>query len=101
VAVVTSGDPIRPIQAGTEPTATVLETALCGIDIYGHNGISVADIDNDGFDDLLFASPPGCRIVFIAIAAMEHSKTYGSLDLEFLKIQHALCSLTRNQGSRM
>ncbi len=30
-----------------------------GIDIYGHNGVSVADIDNDGFDDLYICQPAG------------------------------------------
>jgi tetratricopeptide (TPR) repeat protein/peroxiredoxin len=33
--------------------------AACGIDIYGHNGVSVADIDNDGFDDLYICQPAG------------------------------------------
>ncbi|HXM91129.1 MAG TPA: FG-GAP repeat protein, partial [Candidatus Dormibacteraeota bacterium] len=36
---------------GTDYWRTVLDGAS-GIDIYGHNGISVADIDGDGFDDL-------------------------------------------------
>ena len=31
----------------------------CGIDIYGHNGISVADIDGDGFDDVYICQPAG------------------------------------------
>ena len=30
-----------------------------GIDIYGHNGVSVADIDKDGFDDLYVCQPAG------------------------------------------
>ena len=34
-------------------------TALRGIDIYGHNGVSVADIDDDGFDDLYVCQPAG------------------------------------------
>jgi len=37
---------------------TVLDGA-CGIDIYGHNGVSVADIDNEGFDDLYICQPAG------------------------------------------
>jgi tetratricopeptide (TPR) repeat protein len=43
---------------GTDYWRTVLDGA-CGIDIYGHNGISVADIDNDGFDDLYICQPAG------------------------------------------
>jgi tetratricopeptide (TPR) repeat protein/peroxiredoxin len=31
----------------------------CGIDVYGHNGVSVADIDNDGFDDLYICQTAG------------------------------------------
>jgi len=37
---------------------TVLDGAS-GIDIYGHNGVSVADIDGDGFDDLYLCQPAG------------------------------------------
>jgi tetratricopeptide (TPR) repeat protein len=43
---------------GTDYWRTVLDGA-CGIDIYGHNGVSVADIDNDGFDDLYMCQPAG------------------------------------------
>jgi len=43
---------------GTDYWRTVLDGAT-GIDIYGHNGISVGDIDNDGFDDLYICQPAG------------------------------------------
>jgi len=43
---------------GSDYWRTVLDGA-CGIDIYGHNGISIADIDGDGFDDLYVCQPAG------------------------------------------
>jgi tetratricopeptide (TPR) repeat protein len=43
---------------GTDYWRTVLDGA-CGIDVYGHNGVSVADIDNDGLDDLYVCQPAG------------------------------------------
>ena len=43
---------------GADYWRTVLDVA-CGIDIYGHNGISVGDIDDDGFDDLYVCQPAG------------------------------------------
>ena len=43
---------------GSDYWRTVLDGA-CGIDIYGHNGVSVADFDNDGFDDLYICQPAG------------------------------------------
>jgi tetratricopeptide (TPR) repeat protein/peroxiredoxin len=43
---------------GTDYWRTVLDGAS-GIDIYGHNGVSVADIDEDGFDDLYVCQPAG------------------------------------------
>jgi tetratricopeptide (TPR) repeat protein/peroxiredoxin len=46
------------IKRGVDYWRTVLDGA-CGIDIYGHNGVSVADIDDDGFDDLYICQPAG------------------------------------------
>ena len=43
---------------GADYWRTVLDGA-CGIDIYGHNGISVGDIDNDGFDEVYICQPAG------------------------------------------
>ena len=43
---------------GVDYWRTVLDGA-CGIDIYGHNGVSAADIDGDGFDDLYVCQPAG------------------------------------------
>src|SRR5215469_5039305 len=43
---------------GTDYWQTVLDGA-CGIDIYGHNGVSVGDIDDDGHDDLYVCQPAG------------------------------------------
>jgi tetratricopeptide (TPR) repeat protein len=43
---------------GTDYWRTVLDSAS-GIDIYGHNGASIADIDGDGFDDLYICQPAG------------------------------------------
>ncbi len=43
---------------GVDYWRTILDGA-CGIDIYGHNGISVGDIDGDGFDDLYVCQPAG------------------------------------------
>jgi tetratricopeptide (TPR) repeat protein len=43
---------------GSDYWRTVLDGAS-GIDIYGHNGVSVADIDNNGFDDLYVCQPAG------------------------------------------
>jgi tetratricopeptide (TPR) repeat protein/peroxiredoxin len=46
------------LQHGTDYWRTILDGA-CGIDIYGHNGISVGDVDGDGFDDLYICQPGG------------------------------------------
>ncbi len=43
---------------GTDYWRTIIDGAA-GIDIYGHNGVSVADIDNDGYDDLYICQPAG------------------------------------------
>ena len=43
---------------GIDYWRTVLDGAT-GIDIYGHNGISAADIDGDGLDDLYVCQPAG------------------------------------------
>jgi tetratricopeptide (TPR) repeat protein len=43
---------------GTDHWRTVLDGAS-GIDIYGHNGVSVGDIDGDGLDDLYICQPAG------------------------------------------
>ncbi|HVO59949.1 MAG TPA: VCBS repeat-containing protein, partial [Terriglobales bacterium] len=43
---------------GVDYWRTVLDGAS-GIDIYGHNGVSFGDIDNDGFDDVYICQPSG------------------------------------------
>jgi tetratricopeptide (TPR) repeat protein/peroxiredoxin len=43
---------------GSDYWRTVLDQA-CGIDIYGHNGVAVGDIDGDGFDDLYVCQAAG------------------------------------------
>ena len=43
---------------GSDYWRTLLDGA-CGIDVYGHNGVSLGDIDNDGFDDLYVCQPAG------------------------------------------
>ena len=43
---------------GVDYWRTILDGA-CGMDIYGHNGVSVGDIDNDGFDDFYVCQPAG------------------------------------------
>src|SRR5215469_2545094 len=53
-------NPCYPSQLlhGTDYWRSVLDGA-CGIDIYGHNGVSAGDIDGDGFDDLYICQPAG------------------------------------------
>src|SRR5208283_731100 len=43
---------------GVDYWRTLLDGAT-GIDVYGHNGVSVGDIDGDGFDDLYVCQPAG------------------------------------------
>jgi Tfp pilus assembly protein PilF/peroxiredoxin len=43
---------------GSDYWRSVLDGAS-GIDIYGHNGVSLGDIDNDGYDDLYICQPAG------------------------------------------
>ena len=43
---------------GSDYWRSVLDGAS-GIDIYGHNGVSIGDIDNDGYDDLYVCQPAG------------------------------------------
>ena len=43
---------------GTDYWRTLLDGA-CGIDVYGHNGVSIGDIDGDGFDDFYLCQPGG------------------------------------------
>ena len=59
-ALALGGNPSYAAQLlrGTDYWRTVLDSA-CGIDVYGHNGIAVGDIDNDGFDDLYICQPAG------------------------------------------
>jgi tetratricopeptide (TPR) repeat protein len=54
------GNPSYVLQLvpGTDHWRAVLDGA-CGIDIYGHSGISFADIHGDGFDDLYVCQPAG------------------------------------------
>jgi tetratricopeptide (TPR) repeat protein len=53
-------NPSYPAQflPGIDHWRTVLDGAS-GIDIYGHNGVSFADVDGDGFDDLYICQPAG------------------------------------------
>ena len=43
---------------GVDTWRTLVDGAS-GIDIYGHNGVAVGDIDGDGFDDLYICQPAG------------------------------------------
>lgn len=46
------------LRHGSDYWRTILDGA-CGIDIYGNNGVSVADVDGDGLDDLYICQPAG------------------------------------------
>jgi len=46
------------LKRGVDHWRTVLDVA-CGIDIYGHNGVSVGDVNGNGFDDLYVCQPAG------------------------------------------
>jgi tetratricopeptide (TPR) repeat protein len=43
---------------GVDHWRTVLDGA-CGIDVYGHNGIALGDMDGDSFDDIYVCQPSG------------------------------------------
>ena len=57
-AAAIGGNSFLQLLHGTDYWRTVLDGA-CGIDIYGHNGVSVGDIDGDGYDDLYVCQPGG------------------------------------------
>ncbi len=46
------------LMRGSDEWRTVLDAAS-GIDVYGNNGVSAGDYDNDGFDDLYVCQPAG------------------------------------------
>ncbi len=46
------------LSPGLDHWRTVLDGA-CGIDVYGHNGIALGDIDDDSFDDIYVCQPSG------------------------------------------
>jgi len=48
----------KQLRPGTDYWRTVLDGAS-GIDLYGHNGVALGDIDGDGFDDLYVCQPAG------------------------------------------
>ena len=47
-----------PMLRGVDHWRTVLDSAS-GIDVYGHNGVSVGDIDGSGFDSIYVCQPAG------------------------------------------
>ena len=46
------------LRLGVDHWRTVLDGAV-GIDVFGSNGVSVGDIDGDGWDDLYVSQPSG------------------------------------------
>ncbi len=46
------------LSPGIDHWRTVMDGAS-GIDIYGHNGVSLGDVDGDGFDDIYVCQPAG------------------------------------------
>jgi tetratricopeptide (TPR) repeat protein len=46
------------LSPGIDRWRTALDGA-CGIDIYGHNGIAMGDVDGDSFDDIYVCQPSG------------------------------------------
>ncbi len=57
-ALATNSSYSAQLAHGVDYWRTVLDAAS-GVDIYGHNGVSVADVDNDGFDDLYICQLAG------------------------------------------
>jgi hypothetical protein len=77
---------------GADYWRTVLDGAS-GIDIYGHNGVSVGDIDGDGYDDVYVCQPAGLPTGCFATAVMGRLKTLPNRPvLEFLTTRRVLCS---------
>lgn len=46
------------IRWGVDPWRSSLDAAI-GVDVYGHHGVSLGDIDGDGDSDLYVSQPPG------------------------------------------